>query len=318
MKIAVLDSIPLDCGDVNWESIERLGEVVRFDATSRKDFAEHVAGADIVLTNKVPIRARDLAALRDCRLVGVLATGVNIIELEPLAKAGIKVVNVPAYGVQDVAQHALALLLELARHTVMHSESVKAGEWAEYGWCYWLKPPICLSGLTLGLLGFGDIGKTMGSYGHALGMKVLAWSRSMQGTADYPFEFARLERILDVADVISLHCPVTPETANIINAQSLARMKAGAFLINTARGGLVDEKAVAAALESGHLAGFGTDVMAIEPPNDSSPLFRTPNTLITPHMAWATRRARQNIIDIMAENIKAWQAGKSLNVVTSV
>lgn len=316
MKIVDLDSFPLDCGDIDWEKIAGLGELVKYESTRRRDFAGRVAGAEIVLTNKVPIRASDIEALKDCKLVGVLATGANILDLEALANAGITAVNVPAYGVQDVAQHALALLTELARHTALHSQSVKSGEWQKRGWCYWLKPPLCLAGLTLGLVGFGAIGKTMGSYGHALGMKILAWSRSQRGSADYSFEFASMDRLLGESDVISLHCPVTPQTENLINDESLKKMKKGALLINTARGGLVDERAVASALESGQLGGLGTDVMAIEPPDDSNPLFRTPNTLITPHMAWATLHARQNIVDIMAGNISAWLAGRPVNVIT--
>ncbi|MBD5641993.1 MAG: D-2-hydroxyacid dehydrogenase [Desulfovibrio sp.] len=316
MKIVVLDSYPLDCGDVDWKKIESLGELVKFDSTSSGNFADRVGDAEIILTNKVPVRAAELAHLKKCRLVGVLATGANILDLEALASAGLVAVNVPGYGVQDVAQHALALLLELARHTALHSQSVKSGEWQKRGWCYWLKPPLCLTGLTLGLAGFGAIGKTMGSYGHALGMKILAWSRSGRGKADYPFEFASLDQLLGASDVISLHCPVTPQTENMINAETLGKMKKGALLINTARGGLVDEQAVARALESGQLGGLGTDVMAIEPPDASSPLFRTPNTLITPHMAWATLHARQNIVDIMAANIATWQKGSPVNVIT--
>lgn len=315
MKIVVLDAWPLDCGDVNWRKLEELGTVERYDSTARSDFARRVAGADIVLTNKIPVRRRDLESLRDCRMVGVLATGTNILDIPALAEAGIVVTNAPAYGIQDVAQHALALLMELARHTALHSESVKSGEWKKRGWCYWLKPPLCLAGLTLGVIGFGAIGKTTGLYGNALGMKILACSHSQKGSADYPFEFASLDKLLTESDVISLHCPCTPETEKMINAESIAKMKAGVILINTARGALVDEVAVAQALESGRIGGFGTDVMALEPPDDSNPLFRTPNTLITPHMAWATLKARQNIIDIMAANIKAWHAGSPRNVV---
>lgn len=315
MKIVVLDATPLDAGDIDWQPLAALGEVIRHDRTDRQELAARCAGADIVLTNKTEIQAEDVPALKGCRLVGVLATGANVLDLDTLAKAGIEVVNVPAYGIEDVAQHALALLLELARHTVLHSDSVKAGEWAKKGWCYWLKPPLCLAGLTLGIAGFGSIGQMMGRYGACLGMKVLAWSRSRNARADYPFTYAGLPELLASSDVISLHCPLTPQTDKMINAASIASMKTGAIIINTARGGLVDEAAAAAALVSGKLGGLGTDVLASEPARADNPLLTAPNTLITPHMAWATLRARQNIVDIMAANISAFLAGKPQNLI---
>lgn len=314
MKIVILDAYPLDCGDINWQELEKLGEIEKYDTTSLSELPERVAGAEIILTNKTPIRAHDLKSLSSCKLVGVLATGTNVLDIEALGSEGIDVVNVPGYGKEDVAQHALALLMELARHTALHSESVKSGQWQSKGWCYWLKPPLCLTGLTLGLVGFGSIGKMMGRYGHALGMRIVAWSRSQKGRAEYPFEFVDLPRLLANSDVISLHCPATPETENMINEASISKMKDGVFIINTARGSLVDEFAVAKALESGKLAGFGTDVMSKEPPEASNLLLSAPNVLITPHMAWATLRARQNIVNIMAKNIEAWLAGQPQNL----
>lgn len=314
MKIVVLDASPLDDGDIDWTPLRALGELYLYRHTSAADFADRVRGAGVVLTNKIPIREAEIADLADCRLLGVLATGADILDLVRLAAAGIAVVNVPAYGVEDVAQHALALLMELARNTALHSASVKAGEWPRKGWCYWLKPPVCLTGLTLGLVGFGAIGKMMGSYCHALGMKILVWSRSGNVIAPYPCESVDLPGLLSRSDVISLHCPLAPATENLINAASIEQMKDGVILINTARGGLMDARAVAAALASGKIAGLGTDVLPVEPPYADDLLLKAPNTLITPHMAWSTVHARQRIVDIMAENICLFFAGSPQNL----
>lgn len=311
MKIVVLDSSPLDSGDVDWSPISAFGELCLLPATSEKDIAGAVKSADIVLTNKVPLGKKEIPALKDCKMIGVLATGANILDLAALEAAGILVANVPAYGVEDVAQHALALLMELARNTAAYSAEVKSGAWTV--WSYWNKPPLCLTGLALGLVGFGDIGQAMGRYGAALGMNVLAWSRSRRAKPEYPFSYRSLPELLAESDVISLHCPLSPETEKLVNAGSIAAMKDGAIIINTARGGLVDEKAAADALKSGKLGGLGTDVLAYEPPRPDNPLLTAPNTLITPHMAWATVRARQNIIRIMAANIRAFLAGKPQN-----
>lgn len=316
MKIVVLDGELLNPGDIDWAPLEDLGELTVYPDTEQADFHARVAGADVVCVNKVPVRGERVSDMAECGLLGVLATGTNIADLDALAKAGIPVCNVPAYGVEDVAQHALALLMELARDTAGHSASVKRGEWSASGqWCYWLKTPLCLAGLNLGIIGFGAIGQALGRMGRAMGMNVLAYSRHRDAQTDYPFTWASLEEIWSQADVISLHCPLTPQTAKIINAKTLAAMRPGAILINTARGGLVDEDAAADALLTGKLAGLGVDVLATEPPSPDNPLLTAPNTLITPHMAWATRNARRKIIAIMAENIAAWQAGAPQNVV---
>lgn len=316
VKIVILDADALNPGDVSWEPLRALGELEAYENTNPGELANRVAGADVVLVNKTQIRARDIPALENCRLVGVLATGANNLDLADLAKAKIAVCNVPAYGLMDVAQHAVALLLELARNITPHSESVKSGEWQKNGkWCYWLNPPLSLSGLTLGIIGFGAIGQTMGSLGNALGMRIATSSINPDIKADYPFERMSLDELWKNSDVISLHCPLTPATDKIINAQSLARMKDGAIIINTARGGLVDEKAVAAALQSGKLGGYGADVLSCEPPEGNNPLLSSPNTLLTPHIAWATKKARQKIIDIMTANIIAFMCGKPQNII---
>lgn len=314
IQITVLDGEPLNPGDVSWEPLEKLGALTVYNNTLPGQAPERVAGADIVLVNKVKLLAADIPALGQCKMVGVLATGSNNLDLPALAEAGIQACNVPNYGAEDVAQHALALLMELARGTALHSQSVMALEWGKNGWCYWLKPPLCLTGLVMGIIGFGAIGQTMGRYAHALGMEALAWSKSRKPKdTGYPYVYEDLDAIFHKADVLSLHCPLTPETEKLINAKAIEKMKGGAIIINTARGGLVDEDAVANALDSGKLGGFGADVLCTEPPDDNNPLLKAPNVLITPHMAWATARARQNIIDIMARNIEAFLAGKAIN-----
>lgn len=318
MKIVILDGKLLNPGDVSWKPLEKFGEIIVYEGTSPQEFPERVKGADIVLVNKTRVTAENVGFLSDCRLVGELATGFDNIDIKALARARIPVCNVPAYGPEDVAQHAIAMLLELSRHTCLHSQSVKNGGWVNSGkWCYWLKAPRSLAGRTIGIIGFGGIGQVTGKIAFSLGMKILAFSRRKNVATSYPFSFASLDEIWQNADVISLHCPLVPETEKLINEKTLAAMKEGTILINTARGGLVDEYATARALIDGKLAGFGTDVLSTEPPAPDNPLLTAPNTLITPHMAWATPEARQRIIDIMAANISSFLNGKLDNSVSS-
>lgn len=228
---------------------------------------------DVLLVNKTRLRREDLDKLDGVRLVGMLATGYNTVDIEALAERSIPVCNVVAYGVDDVAQHVLALLLELCRHTSLHTRSVKDGEWEKAKqWCFWKRTPLCLQGLTMGVIGFGSIGRRVGELAHAFGMHVLAHCRTPKNPPTYtPFAFAGLEQLLASSDVISLHCPLTPETRGLINARTLAEMRHGAILLNTARGPLVDEAAAAEALKSGRLRGLGTDVLSQEPPEPNNP-----------------------------------------------
>ncbi|MDO5484250.1 MAG: D-2-hydroxyacid dehydrogenase [Desulfovibrionaceae bacterium] len=317
MKIVVLDGAILNPGDVSWAPLEALGELEVHDTTAPEELAERARGADILLTNKTCLRRADMPLFDDVRMVGVLATGYNVVDIDAFAERGIPVCNVVAYGVDDVAQHAIALLLELCRRTSEHTQSVRQGDWTRSGqWCYWNHTPICLEGLTIGIIGFGSIGRRVGELANAFGLSVLANCRTPKNPPSYsPFAFVSLEQLLSASDIVALHCPLTSQTERLINEKTLAKMKTGAILLNTARGQLVDEAAVATALASGQLRGFGTDVLAEEPPTAENPLLTAPNTLITPHMSWATVRARQNIINLTAENIRRWQDGHPVNVV---
>ncbi len=317
MKIVVLDGAVLNPGDVDWGPIAALGELTVHPETTREELPERARGADILLTNKTELRREDMGHFRAARLVALLATGYDNVDVDAFAERGVPVCNVTAYGVDDVAQHVMALLLELCHHTQEHTGSVLDGDWERARrWCYWQRTPICLTDMTMGIVGFGAIGRCVGRLAHAFGMRVLACQRTPRDPPPWgPFAFAPLEELLAESDVVSLHCPLTPETRHIIDAARLARMVPGALLLNTARGALVDEAAVAAALRSGRLGGLGTDVLSTEPPRPDNPLLRAPNVLITPHMAWATVRARQKIIDLAAENIRRWLEGRPVNVV---
>lgn len=318
VKIVTLDGEILNPGDIGWGPIERFGEHVVYPDTSAAEVAERVKGANIVLVNKTPVRAEVIPALAECSLVSVLATGVNNIDLDELAKAGISVCNAPAYGNEDVAQHALALLLEITNGVGELSRGVRDGEWLKRDvWCYWRKAPLALRETTLGIIGFGGIGRALGRMANALGMRVLTPARKRRVDPGYPVEYAELGEVFARSDVISLHCPLTPETAEIINADSIAAMRPGAIVINAARGGLVNERAVAEALKTGKLGGFAADVLSSEPPKPDNPLLTAPNVIITPHMAWAATRARENIIAITAENIASHLRGEGKNVVNS-
>lgn len=316
MKIVVLDAETIVPEEIDWQPLRQLGCLELYADTSPEEFASRVKDADVVLTNKVPIGKPELTTLQNCKLIGVLATGVNVLDLPTIKAAGIPVCNTSAYGVEDVAQHALALLLELAKNTRLHSESVLADEWQQRNtWCYWLKTPLGLQGLTLGIIGFGGIGQMLGKYAHALGMKVLANARHHNAQLDYPFEYVDQDTIFISSNVISLHCPLTEQTEKLINAANIAKMQPGSIIINTARGGLVDENAVAEALKTGKLRGYGADVLSTEPPLADNPLLSAPNVLLTPHMAWATLNARQKIVDIMAANIAGFMQGMPENMV---
>lgn len=317
MHIVVLDGQVLNPGDNPWTPLETCGALTVYERTPPELVAKRAAHAQIVVTNKTRLTADILAALPELRYIGVVATGYDVVDVAAAGRRGIPVCNVVAYGVDAVAQHVMALLLELCRRTSLHDASVRAGEWSRaVDWCYWKSPQRELTGLNMGIMGFGNIGRRVGELAHAFGMSVLAHSHSAGMQPDYaPFRFVDRDTLFAEADVLTLHCPLTDATRGLVSRERLATMKPGALLINTARGPLLDEAAVAEALHSGHLGGFGADVLSTEPPEPNNPLLGTPNTLITPHISWATVKARRNITRLAAENIRAWQEGQPRNVV---
>ncbi|MCA2971406.1 MAG: D-2-hydroxyacid dehydrogenase [Acidobacteriaceae bacterium] len=307
MRIVVLDGYCLNPGDLSWSGLERLGEVTVYDRTPESLLLERARGAEALLTNKTPLGRETLAALPELRYVGVLATGYNVVDAAAARERGIVVTNVPAYGTASVAQLTIALLLELCHQVGVHAAAVRTGEWAaSQDWSFWKTPQVELAGKTFGCIGLGRIGGQTARIAEALGMRVVVHSRS-QGIS--------LEALLEQSDVVSLHCPLFPETRELLGASQFQRMKPSAFLLNTSRGPLVVEKDLADALNAGVLAGAGVDVLSVEPPVAGSPLFTARNCIVTPHIAWATREARARLMEIATNNVAAFAAGASENVV---
>ncbi|MGG1514190.1 D-2-hydroxyacid dehydrogenase [Paenibacillus oryzisoli] len=318
MKMVVLDGYTLNPGDLSWEALQEMSsEWVVYDRTAVHEIAERAAGAAIVLTNKTPISADTIRALPALKYIGVLATGYNIVDTAAARERGIIVTNVPAYSTHSVAQTVLALMLEFANRVGAHSTSVLQGDWANsVDFCYTVAPLMELAGKTIGLVGLGQIGKQTAAVCTALGMNVLAVGSGRSVPAPVAgVEWTTLEALLQRSDVVSLHCPLTPATQGLINRERLALMKPGALLINTARGGLLDEAAVAAALNEGRLAGAGLDVLSVEPPSPDNPLLHARGVIITPHIAWATKEARTRLMAIAADNVRAFLAGEPVNTV---
>lgn len=311
MKIVILDGKGLNPGDLSWDCLDALGQTEVYDATATRELTiRRLEGAQIAVTNKTPIDETILAACPQLKLICVLATGYNVIDCQAAARRGIPVCNVPDYGTAAVAQFTFALLLELCHRVGHHDEAVHQGRWSSCpSFCFWDTPQMELAGKTLGILGYGRIGQAVGRIAQALGMEVLYTSSSGR-----PGSVA-LQTLLERSDVVSIHCPLTPDTQGLINETTLARMKPGAILINTSRGAVLDEAAVKAALESGQLRGCAVDVACIEPIPTDSPLLTAPNCIITPHMAWAPVESRQRILDATVANILAYQAGTPRNVV---
>jgi glycerate dehydrogenase len=317
MKIVVLDGYTLNPGDNPWDELARLGETTVYDRTPADLIVPRARGADVVLVNKVPLTADTLAQLPRLRFVSVLATGYNLIDVAAARQRGVVVSNVPEYGTDSVAQHVFALLLALCHQVGAHHAAVNAGEWvAAQDFCFWKTPPIELAGLAMGIIGFGRIGRRVGEIAHAFGMSVMAADRTAGAEPEYrPFAWADIPTVFATADVVSLHCPLTDTNARFVNRALLGRMKPSAFFVNTARGQLVDEQALAAALDGGQLAGAGLDVVAVEPMRADNPLLRARNCIITPHIAWASLAARRRLMAATVANVKAFLGGQPINVV---
>lgn len=311
-RIVVLDGFTLNPGDLSWSALASLGDLEVHDRTPPELVAERCGGAELVLTNKTPLTGETLRALPALRAICVLATGYNVVDVATATELGIPVSNVPGYAAASAAQAVFSLLLELATRTGEHNQAVRAGRWSESAdFCFWDHPLIELSGLTLGIVGYGNIGQAVARIARAFGMEIIVHSRRQ--VADE--ENVSLDELFAQADVITLHCPLSPETKGLVNAERLGRMKASAFLINTGRGPLVDEDALAAALNAEQIAGAGLDVLSQEPPAADNPLLAARNCIITPHIAWATRSARQRLMATLVENVHAAIAGTPRNVV---
>lgn len=319
MKIVVLDGYTENPGDLSWGRLEELGEFIVYDRSSLTDEDEAIARigeAEIVITNKTPITRRVLDSCPSIRYIGVLATGYNVVDYVYAAKKGIPVTNVPGYGTDTVAQFTFALLLEICHHVAHHSEAVHAGRWEQSpDFCFCDYPQIELAGKTIGIIGFGRIGQKVGIIAKAFGMKVLAHSPHEYESGKAIGTYVDLDTLLAESDVISLHCPLFPETEGIINQATIAKMKDGVILLNNGRGPLVVEQDLADALNSGKIQAAAVDVVSAEPIKGDNPLLTAKNCFITPHIAWATKEARQRIMDCAVNNVKAFLSGAPENVV---
>lgn len=318
MKIVVLDGYTENPGDLSWEELRRFGELTVYDRTPNDDreIIKRIADAQIVLTNKVPISETTINACEKLKYISVLATGYNIVDVKAAAEKGISVSNIPTYGTASVAQFAISLLLEICAHVGHHSEAVHSGRWTNcQDFCFWDHPLIELSGKTIGVIGFGRIGQQVARIASSLGMRVITHSRSVRKDFDGAAEFVDFDTLLAESDVISLHCPLLPETRNIINKNSISKMKDGVIIINNSRGQLINEQDVADALKSGKIYAAAVDVVSSEPISADNPLLTAPNCLITPHISWAPKESRQRIMTGTAENIQAFISGKPINQV---
>ena len=317
-KIVVLDGYAANPGDISWEPWKELGELTVYERTAPEETVERCKDAEIVLTNKVVFDAKVIEALPALKYIGVLATGYNVVDLEAASKHGIIVTNIPAYSTLSVAQMVFAHLLNITHHVAQHAERVTNGAWQNSkDFCFWDSELIELDGLTLGIVGLGNIGRAVARIAQTFGMKVMAYSsKSVETLAEMGIQkAASYEDIFRTADVVSLHCPLNAQTKHLVNAERLALMKPSAILINTGRGPLIDEKALADALNSGRIYAAGVDVLTQEPPRAGSPLIGARNCYITPHVAWATRAARERLDKIAFENVRAYLSGTPQNVV---
>ncbi len=317
MKIVILDGYTLNPGDLSWDGLKKMGEVEVYDRTPADKVPERSEGAEIIFTNKTPLGEDVLKKLPSLKYIGVLATGYNIVNTEVAKDNGVIVTNVPGYGTTSVVQMTFALLLELCHHVQHHSNTVMEGRWARSAdWCYWDFPLVELAGKTMGIIGFGRIGQMVGDVATAFGMKVIGSSRSQPDQSHRAnFRWAEIPQLLEESDVVSIHCPLFPETKGLINKENLGRMKRSAFLLNTSRGPIIVDEDLADALNSDVIAGAGIDVLSNEPPMPDNPLFKAKNCIITPHIAWATREARARLMEMAVNNLSSYLNGNPANVV---
>jgi len=311
LNIVVLDGYALNPGDLSWEGLRRLGRLTVYDRTPPEEIVGRSAGADMILTNKTPLNAETISRLPRLKYIGVMATGYNIVDVKAARDAGIMVTNVPGYSTLSVAQLTFALLLELILHVAKHDEAVHSGAWVKSpDFSFTVASLTELQGKTFGVVGMGDIGQAAARIAFAFGMRVAAYSRTRKELSlGGDIEWLDRTELLERADVVSLHCPLTPETDRLIRRETLARMKPTAYLLNTARGGLIDEADLAEALNEGRIAGCGLDVLSSEPPSPSNPLLTARNCLLTPHIGWASKEARQRLLDIAVSNAKGFMEG---------
>lgn len=317
MKIVVLDGYTLNPGDLSWDELKQFGDVVIYDRTPADKVVERAAGAEIIFTNKTPIGEEAINKLSSLKFIGVLATGYNIVNTGSAKAKGVIVANVPGYGTTSVVQLTFALLLELCHHVQQHSDTVMEGKWAKSpDWCYWDYPLVELSGKTMGIIGFGRIGQLAGDVASAFGMNIIANSRTQSDQHHRQnFRWAGITELLENSDVVSIHCPLLPETTGLINKANLPLMKRSSFLLNTSRGPVIVEEDLADALNNDVIAGAGIDVLPMEPPLKDNPLFFAKNCIITPHIAWATKEARARLMLATISNLDAFLKGNPVNVV---
>ena len=311
-----MDGNGVNPGDISWEKIEQFGQLTVYPRTTPEEVLDHVGDAEIVLTNKTVFDAELISRLTNTKYIGVLATGYNVVDLKAAREHGIVVTNIPAYSTDSVAQMTFAHILNVTNRVDHYARASREGEWSRCpDFCYWDQPLMELSGKTIGIVGLGHIGMKVARIAHDFGMDVFALTSKDATSLPEGIQKTTLEGILGASDIISLHCPLTNSTREIINAESLAKMRKGTILVNTGRGPLVNEADVAAALHTGQLAAYCADVMCSEPPSFDNPLFQEPNAFITPHVAWATVEARLRLMDIAEGNIKAFLSGNPVNVV---
>jgi glycerate dehydrogenase len=319
MKIVILDGYTLNPGDLSWKELQAMGEVSVYERTPVELIVERSNGADVLFTNKTQLSAETIGQLPYLRYIGVLATGYNIVDIQAASQRNVTVTNVPTYGTTSVAQFVLALLLELCHHVGLHNEAVRSGAWSRSDdFCFSLKPLIELHGKTLGFIGYGRIGQEVAKVCKALGMEVLATTSGRNALPEGTnIRFVPLEVLLANSDVVSLHCPLLPETQGLINRARLSLMKPTALLLNTSRGALVVEQDLADVLNASGIGGAGLDVLSVEPPGAGNPLLSARNCIITPHIAWATKEARSRLMAAAANNLRAYLAGSPIHIVNN-